>query len=66
MHTILPTRKARFKSAVARVGVSQAAWCAKNGVDYMHLYYTVLKDDTDALLSKVDEFIEHVESQVAA
>lgn len=46
--------------------MSQKAWCEKNGVEYMALYFAVLKDDSEALISKVDEFIQHVESQVAA
>lgn len=66
MHKIETTRKARFKSALAYTGLTQKEWSEKQDVNYMHLYYTVLHDETEALLEKVDKFIEHVESQVAA
>lgn len=66
MHKIETTRKARFKSALALTGLTQKEWSEKQEVSYMHLYYTVLHDETDALLAKVDQFISHVESQVAA
>lgn len=56
------SRKARFKSALALVGQTQKDWSEKNKVNYMHLYYTVLHEDTDALLEKVDRFIEQVEN----
>ena len=66
MHKIETTRKARFKSALARTGLTQKEWSEKQNVNYMHLYYTVLHEETEGLLEKVDKFIEHVESQVAA
>ena len=66
MHTILPTRKARFKSALARTGLTQKEWCRVNGISYLHLYHVVLHEETDAMVEKVDRFIENVEAQAAA
>ena len=66
MPKVETTRKARFKSALAFSGLSQKEWSEANDVNYMHLYYTVLHDETEKLLEKVDKFIEKVEAQVAA
>lgn len=66
MHKIETTRKARFKAAIARTGLTQKEWSTRNKVNYLHLYYTVLHDDTEKLLEKVDSFIEQVEAQAVA
>lgn len=65
MHKIETSRKARFKSALALIGETQKDWSEKNKISYMHLYYTVLHDDTDTVLEKVDKFIQQVESAAA-
>lgn len=62
MYKIEGTRKARFKSALARTGLTQKEWSEKQDVNYLHLYYVVLHDETDALLDKVDKFIEQIEA----
>jgi DNA transposition AAA+ family ATPase len=63
------TRKARFKSALALVGMTQTEWAQGNGITAEHLSM-VISDTQDreskALEDKIDAFIEAIESQVAA
>lgn len=65
MARIQSTRKARFKAACARAGITQGQFAANEGVDRSHLF-KVLRDEREStrLTAKVDAFIEAVESQV--
>lgn len=63
------SRKARFKSALARLHppMTMDDWAAKHDVGYTHLYLT-LKDPTQSqtLTEKIDAFIEEVEEKTRA
>lgn len=65
MARIQSTRKARFKAACARAGITQGRFAANEGVDRSHLF-KVLRDERESirLTAKVDAFIESVERQV--
>lgn len=67
MPKIHRSRKARFKSCLARVDMTQTEWARKNGVGYTHLYLT-LRDPKQSLelSAKIDAFIESVEAQSVA
>lgn len=67
MPRIKRSRSARFKAAVAAVGMTQREWAAKQGVGYTHLYLT-LKDPSQSLTlsEKIDAFIAEVEAKVVA
>lgn len=67
MPRILRSRKARFKSALASVGMTQKEWAAKEGVGYTHLYLT-LKDPNQSLSlsAKIDAFIDEIEQKAQA
>lgn len=64
MPKIHRSRKARFKAALANVGMTMTEWAAKQNVSYIHLYYT-LRDPKQSLSlsAKIDAFIEEVEAQ---
>lgn len=64
MPRINNSRKARFKAALARVGMTQRGWAAKQGVGYTHLYLT-LQDPTQSLSlsAKIDAFVAEVEAK---
>ena len=64
MPRIHTSRKSRFKSACARVGLTQKQWAEKQGVGYTHLYLT-LKDPKQSLLlaAKIDAFIAEIEEK---
>lgn len=67
MPKIRNTRKARFQSALARVEMTQGEWAKKNGMDRSHLNRVLNgRFVSPPVLQKLDAFIEHVESQVAA
>lgn len=64
MPRIQRSRKARFKAACARVGISQIDWAKKEGVSYTHLYLTLGDPKQSLKLSaKIDAFIDQVETQ---
>jgi predicted transcriptional regulator len=67
MPRINRSRKARFKAALASVGMTQREWAAKHDVGYTHLYLT-LKDPTQSLKlsAEIDLFIAEVEAKVLA
>lgn len=62
------SRKARFKSALARLHppMTMKDWAAKNKVGYTHLYLT-LEDESQSrvLTEKIDAFIAEIEAKVA-
>lgn len=64
MPKLLRSRKARFKAAVAGVGMTMKDWAAKESVTYTHLYLT-LKDPNQSLTlsAKIDAFISDVEAK---
>lgn len=67
MPRIHDSRKARFKAACARVGMTQREWAEKQRVGYTHLYLT-LRDPSQSLSlsAKIDAFIEEVEAKATA
>jgi len=61
-------RKARFKSALARVVMTQGQWARRHRLTREHVN-RVLNDRVDgsvAVIGKIDAFIEDIESQVSA
>lgn len=67
MPRILSSRKARFKAALARCGMSQLDFLRKHDISRTHLYLTLENEKQSLKLARaIDEFITHVESQVAA
>lgn len=68
MPRIRNTRKARFQSALVRVGMSQGDWAKDNGMVREHLN-RVLNDRVDgsvSVIGKIDAFIADVEAKVMA
>ena len=67
MPRILSSRKARFKSALARCGLRQKDFLEKHEISRTHLYLT-LRDERQSLTlaRKIDAFIEEVESKAVA
>lgn len=65
MPRIQSTRKARFKAACARAGISQGQWATDNEVERSHLF-KVLNNSRESirLTEKIDAFIASVEQQV--
>lgn len=69
MPRIKSTRKARFKAALALAGMTQTEWAAQNGITPDHLSMVISEKqlrESRVLEEKIDKFITHVESQVAA
>lgn len=62
-----PTRKARFRAALALAGLSIAKWCELEGytATHVHLYFAGRRD-SQRLTDKIDRFIEqHLPSRAA-
>jgi predicted transcriptional regulator len=61
---IQSSRKARFKAALARVGMTMREWAEQQDVGYTHLYLT-LKDPTQSLslTAKIDAFVDEIEAK---
>lgn len=67
MARIKNTRKARFLSALARVGMTMEQWAGKNGLTREHLSRCVNGHyDSPRVLGMVDAFIADVEAKVLA
>jgi hypothetical protein len=69
MLRIRPTRKARFKSALALVGMTQAEFAAQHDITAEHLSMViseVYSRESKSLEDKIDAFIAQIESRVAA
>jgi hypothetical protein len=63
MPRLSTSRKARFKAALASVGMTALQWAEKHDVSYTHLYLT-LRDPKQSLTlsAKIDAFIAEVEA----
>lgn len=67
MPRIKNTRKARFLSALARVGMTQEQWAEKNGLTREHLSRVVNgRFESPPVNGKIDAFIADVEAKVLA
>lgn len=61
-----PTRKARFKAALALAGITQTVWAKENGVTQGHLSQTLAGiRESKTLTEKVDAFIVTQERKAA-
>lgn len=55
----VPSRKARFKAALALAEQTAQSWCEREGIGYPHLVLVLNGDrESQRLLEKVDAFIE--------
>lgn len=67
MRPIRPSRKARFKAALALAGINQRDWAKTAGITRQHLNDTLNDKTVSApLTQKVDDFIADVEQSVRA
>lgn len=67
MVKLLSTRKARFKAALVRVGMTQHDWAVQQGITRGYLNMVLNERmQSRSLIEKVDAFIQEVESKVAA
>lgn len=54
-----PTRKARFRAALALAGMTAKEWCEQEGYSENHVYlYFAGRRDSMTLTRKMDAFIE--------
>lgn len=58
------SRKARFKAALARAGITQTDWAAQNGITPGHLGNTLRGRESKSLEDKIDAFIAEIEAKV--
>lgn len=67
MRKIRPNRKARFKAALALLGMGVDEWAKGEGVTRQHVNAT-LNDPTEsaALIQKIDAFIADVDARLVA
>lgn len=60
------SRKARFKSALARAGITQIDWAKQQGITAGHLGNTLRGRESRSLEEKIDAFIAEIEAKVLA
>lgn len=62
-----PTRKARFRAALALAGMTVSEWCEKEGYSRPHLHlYFAGRRDSQRLTDKIEAFIdEHLPVRAA-
>lgn len=54
-----PTRKARFRAALALAGITAKEWCQQQGYSENHMYlFLAGRRDSLTLTQKMDAFIE--------
>ena len=59
MCQIAPTRKARFRAALALAGITAKEWCELEGYSENHIYlFLAGRRDSAVLTGKMDAFIE--------
>lgn len=66
MRPVDQSRKARFKAALIRVGMTQEEWATEQGITAGHLGNTLRGRESKVLESKIDAFIAEVEARVLA
>jgi hypothetical protein len=62
-----PTRKARFRAALALAGMTVRDWCQQQGYSEPHVYlFLAGRRDSQTLTDKMEAFIDQYLSQHAA
>lgn len=65
MPRIHSTRRARFKAACARAGITQTAWAEKQSVTKAHLMAVLANErESERLTTEIDRFVESIEAKV--